>query len=154
MKTQINPNALQGFSQANTGDALVKLDSEHIGFQNVAGNYLPSQTGQRGKFLSTDGSQGVWADVDALPSQTGQRGKFLSTDGSQGVWTYVDALPSQTGQAGKFLSTDGSQGVWTDVDGLPSQTGQAGKFLSTDGSQSVWADTPTSNIVIRNWVYV
>ena len=51
-------------------------------------------------------------DIDALPSQTGQSGKFLTTDGTDASWANVDALPSQTGQSGKYLTTDGSSASW------------------------------------------
>lgn len=54
-------------------------------------------------------------DIDALPSQTGQSGKFLTTDGTDASWANVDALPSQTGQSGKFLTTDGSAASWAEI---------------------------------------
>lgn len=50
-----------------------------------------------------------------LPSQTGQSGKFLTTDGTDASWANVDALPSQTGQSGKFLTTDGTAASWADI---------------------------------------
>lgn len=55
---------------------------------------IPSQTGENGKFLSTDGSGLSWEDVDALPSQSGQNGKFLKTNGSAASWEEVP--PSTT----------------------------------------------------------
>lgn len=54
-------------------------------------------------------------DIDALPSQTGQSGKFLTTNGTSASWAAVDALPSQTGQSGRFLTTDGSIASWASV---------------------------------------
>ena len=53
-----------------------------IGFQPE----LPSQSGQSGKFLTTDGSSMSWGSVDALPSQTGNAGKVLGTDGTTAAW--------------------------------------------------------------------
>ena len=50
--------------------------------------------------------------VDPLPSQSGQSGKFLTTNGSAASWATVDALPSQTGQSGKVLGTNGSTASW------------------------------------------
>lgn len=38
------------------------------------------------KYLKGDGT---WADVDGLPSQTGNSGKFLTTDGSSASWATV-----------------------------------------------------------------
>lgn len=46
----------------------------------------------------------------ALPSQTGNAGKFVTTDGSNASWQSV--YPTQTGNAGKVLGTDGSQTAW------------------------------------------
>lgn len=50
---------------------------------------------------------------DALPAQSGNNGKFLTTNGSTMSWATVDALPSQSGQSGKFLTTDGTSSSWT-----------------------------------------
>lgn len=63
--------------------------------------------------------------IDSLPSQTGQSGKFLTTDGTDALWEEVDALPSQTGQSGKFLTTDGTDASWAPISGnfLPSTGG-------------------------------
>lgn len=53
------------------------------------------------------------AAFDALaPSQGGNSGKYLTTNGTTTSWGTVDALPSQTGNAGKYLSTDGTTASW------------------------------------------
>jgi len=57
-----------------------------------------------------------WATLDALPSQTGNTGKFLTTNGSTASWANVDALPSQTGNSGKYLTTNGSSASWATLD--------------------------------------
>ena len=57
----------------------------------------------------------VEGDTDSLPSQTGNSGKFLTTNGSAASWATVDALPSQTGNSGKVLSTNGTAASWTDA---------------------------------------
>lgn len=62
-----------------------------------SGDSLPSQSGQSGKFLTTNGTIASWGSVDALPSQSGQSGKYLTTDGSSASWATVQAGP-------KFLS--------------------------------------------------
>lgn len=49
-------------------------------------NALPSQSGNSGKYLTTNGSALSWASVDALPSQSGQSGKFLTTNGTSASW--------------------------------------------------------------------
>jgi len=53
----------------------------------------------------------------ALPTQTGNSGKFLTTDGTDESWADVDALPDQSGNADKYLTTDGSIASWADVGG-------------------------------------
>lgn len=58
-------------------------------------------------------------NIDSLPTQTGQSGKYLTTNGTNASWAQVDALPTQTGQAGKFLTTDGSLASWAQVDITP-----------------------------------
>lgn len=83
---------------------------------------LPSQSGQSGKFLTTDGSSISWGSVDALPAQSGQSGKFLTTNGSVASWANVDALPSQTGNSGKVLSTNGTSASWIDITSTPATT--------------------------------
>ena len=103
---------------------------------------LPSQSGQSGKFLTTDGTDVDWATIDALPSQSGQSGKYLTTDGSVASWSTVDALPSQTGQRGRYLTTDGTNASWVaaPTGTLPSQTGQSGKYLTTNGIDASWSE--------------
>ena len=102
---------------------------------------LPSQSGQLGKFLTTDGNAASWATVDAFPTQTSNSGKFLTTDGTNVNWATVDALPTQTSNTGKFLTTDGTTVSWATVAQytLPAQTSQAGKFLTTDGTNESWS---------------
>lgn len=55
----------------------------------ILGTTLPDQTGQSGKFLTTDGSNPSWAEVeagDSLPDQTGHGGDLLTTDGTDASW--------------------------------------------------------------------
>ena len=98
---------------------------------------------------------------NALPSQSGNEGKFLTTNGSTATWTDVqdsldleemileEAIPNQTGQSGKFLTTNGTTTAWATVsagDALPSQTGNAGKFLTTNGSTASWGTPPQGTV--------
>lgn len=53
---------------------------------------LPNQSGNSGKFLTTDGTNPSWATVGGLPSQTGNSGKFLTTDGTDASWATISAL--------------------------------------------------------------
>ena len=63
-----------------------------IGFQPE----LPTQSGQSGKFLTTDGSTLSWGSVDALPSQTGQNGKVLTTNGTTASWETPTTITMRT----------------------------------------------------------
>jgi hypothetical protein len=59
--------------------------------------------------VATDSTQYV------VPSQTGNSGKYLTTNGTVSSWGAVDALPSQTSNAGKYLTTDGTSASWATV---------------------------------------
>lgn len=60
----------------------------------------------------------------ALPSQTGQNGKYLKTDGTNASWDTPagGSLPSQAGNSGKFLTTDGTNASWATSSGGTSGT--------------------------------
>ena len=57
----------------------------------------------------------TWGNVDALPAQTGNSGKFLTTNGTAASWANVDALPAQSGNSGKFLTTNGTTASWSNI---------------------------------------
>jgi hypothetical protein len=57
---------------------------------------VPSQTGNSGKYLTTDGTTSSWASVDALPSQTGNSGKYLTTNGTTASWATITTDPTPT----------------------------------------------------------
>jgi len=81
---------------------------------------IPSQLGQPGEYLRTDGTTLSWEPADALPTQSGQSGEFLTTDGTDASWSTIvhpEELPSQSGQADKFLTTDGTNVNWETVSG-------------------------------------
>ena len=55
------------------------------------------------------------ASAEPLPTQTGNAGKYLQTDGTDTTWEAVEPLPTQTGNAGKYLQTDGTDTTWEDA---------------------------------------
>lgn len=77
--------------------------SVSVGDINATGT-LSSSTFLRG--------DGAWSTIDSFPSQTGNTGKYLTTNGSVVSWATVDALPSQTGNTGKYLTTNGTAASW------------------------------------------
>ena len=86
-----------------------------------ADSQLKITGGSAGQILTTNGL-GVltWSTIDALPTQTGQTGKFLTTDGTDASWSTIvhpEELPSQSGQADKFLKSNGTIATWETVSG-------------------------------------
>lgn len=76
-----------GTSQAAIFDFSIPQGA--TGETGPAGETFPDQTGNNGKYLTTDGSDVSWATVDALPSQSGQDGKYLTTDGTTASWSTI-----------------------------------------------------------------
>lgn len=60
----------------------------------AAGAAVPTQTGQTGKYLTTDGTTASWATVNSLPTQASQSGKYLTTDGTNASWATVSTTPA------------------------------------------------------------
>jgi hypothetical protein len=52
---------------------------------------LPSQTGNSGYYLTTNGTTASWAAIQALPTQTSNSGKYLTTDGTNASWATLTA---------------------------------------------------------------
>lgn len=72
--------------------------------QSVTKNYLDT-------LIAVEAAARIAATFNtALPGQTGQAGKFVTTDGTNASWSQV--YPTQTGQAGKYLTTDGTNTSW------------------------------------------
>jgi hypothetical protein len=103
------------------------------------GEGLPSQTGNDGKLLGTDGTNASW--VEGFPDQTSQSGKFLSTDGSVVSWQNVPA--PQNGTLTLNVSGSGLSGSATFT------ADQSGNSTFTVTSNATSASTP-STLVVRN----
>ena len=67
-----------------------------------------------------------------LPSQTGNAGEFLQTNGSALSWAAVDAFPAQANNAGKLLVSNGTNVSWATT--VSSLTANVGNISSTAGS--------------------
>ena len=76
---------------------------------------FPTQTGNSGKYLTTDGNAVSWATVNALPTQTGNSGKYLTTNGSAASWTTLNVLNNVpiTLNSGSTASISVAQGYFT-----------------------------------------
>lgn len=101
------------------------------------GTDLPDQTGQSGKFLTTNGSTLSWGTVPAgtVTSVRVQAGTGLSSSQSTAQSSTLNTTIS-IASGYKLPSTT----EWNNKqDALPSQTGQSGKYLTTDGTTMSWA---------------
>jgi hypothetical protein len=68
-----------------TGAIQTQLDAKAV---------YPTQTGQTGKYLTTDGSDTSWATVDALPAQANNSGYYLTTNGTAASWQPIVTDPT------------------------------------------------------------
>lgn len=96
---------------------------------------------------------------DALPAQSGNTGKFLTTNGSTMSWATVDALPSQSGNSGKYLTTNGSSASWASIT-IPTvndavltiqQNGTTMATFSANASTAATANVSTTIVKFRDW---
>jgi len=93
-------------------------------------------------------------DAVGMPSQTGNAGKYLTTNGASASWGTVDALPSQTGNSGKYLTTNGASPSWAELDlvaGIQaaSAAATASAFIYTDQQIALVENDPTNISFIR-----
>jgi hypothetical protein len=72
---------------------------------SINGTTIPSSK----TLVATDSTEYV------VPSQTGNSGKYLTTNGTVSSWGAVDALPSQTSNSGKYLTTNGTSPSWAAI---------------------------------------
>lgn len=128
---------------------------------------LPGQSGNAGKFITTDGTSASWAYVPVGSiSATGTLSSttFLAGDGTWSTITSSKITATGTASANTFLSGAGAwsaipmagiaatgtpsssnylrgDGTWDVISAstiLPSQAGNAGKYLRTDGTNLSW----------------
>jgi hypothetical protein len=101
---------------ANGGTGLSATTKGGIYVGNSTTAFTNVTVGLDGYLLTADSAQATglkWAAAPvSLPSQTGNTGKYLTTDGSSASWATLQALPTQTGNSGKFLTTDATTASW------------------------------------------
>ena len=76
----------------------VEIDANFNNINDAKAEY-PTQTGNTGKFLQTDGSTASWATVQALPSQTSHTGQYLTSDGTNASWALLGNAATVTTNA-------------------------------------------------------
>jgi hypothetical protein len=87
---------------ANAGTALGAVTATELGYVDGVTSAIQTQ---------------IDAKEATLPSQTGNSGKYLTTNGTAKSWGTVSqyALPTQTGNSGKYLTTNGTAESWGTV---------------------------------------
>ena len=134
--TQFNSNInANGYAITNLYNNSAPAALDAVNYQTmsnaiVAAGLLPTQSGNAGLYLTTDGSVASWGSV--LPTQTGNSGLYLTTNGSTTQWAAVPSvIPAQSGLVTNYtLSTTGTSPVW--VNWATPYTG-GGLMLTTDG---------------------
>lgn len=101
-------------SQTGTGTKFVVDQSPTIVTPTLSGNTTAGTI--NGTTIPTSKTLVATDSTDyVVPSQAGNSGKYLTTDGTTSSWASVDALPSQTGNSGKYLTTNGSAASWANI---------------------------------------
>lgn len=54
-------------------------------------------------------------ELDAFPEQSGNSGKYLTTNGTDVSWASIDTYPSQSGKSGQSLISNGTSTLWHPV---------------------------------------
>jgi hypothetical protein len=71
----------------NTGATTGNLPTSTSYWSKMIDGYTDPTAGTNGQFLQTTGSAFQFANVSQVPSQTGEAGKFLKTDGTSASWS-------------------------------------------------------------------
>lgn len=91
---------------ANSSVTTAKIaDGAVTAVKLAAGAAVPSQTGQSGKFLTTNGTSASWSTVDALPAQATNTGKYLTTNGTTASWVTLTTTPDPNSITATMLNT-------------------------------------------------
>jgi hypothetical protein len=108
------PEASDPVNVAGDIEALAKGIDEDLGelIQDTVGGMVSSNTESGISVTYNDELGKLNFDVTVIPTQSGNTGKYLTTNGTAISWGTVDAFPSQTGNTGKYLTTDGTDTSW------------------------------------------
>jgi hypothetical protein len=104
------------YASPNSGSGLPSFRTiQASDLPSLSGTYVPISRTLTINGVTFDLSADRTWTISSLPSQTGNNGKYLQTDGTNASWQTVDALPTQTGNNGKFLTTDGTIATWATI---------------------------------------
>lgn len=125
-----------------------------MGFGVVDEKELPEYTtADAGKSLKVD-SNGVFlqwlAETSELPTQTGNAGKYLTTDGSTASWGNVSQVPTQTGAtSGSLLQTNGTTASWTNAPTVSVINTGTGALTGIKWGSNTGVDGTTTGVNLR-----
>jgi len=138
--TGLSPSAATSGAITLAGTLAITNGGTGASSQSGAINALvPSQAGQSGKYLTTDGSNVSWGvsggTVTSVGFSTGSTGLTVSGSPitSSGTFTLAGTLAVANGGTGATSQASAINNL------IPSQAGQSGKYLTTDGSNVSWA---------------
>lgn len=153
--TSVTPNSSNLITSGAVATAISNID------------VLPSQTGNSGKFLTTNGTNASWASLpkeifwctygstsfSEIQTAIQSLNQFCALDylgkiyiytyGDYGDYSYHYFINVTGNKINKITVSDMNQWsgpVSTTIDSLPSQTGHSGDFLTTNGTAASWAD--------------
>lgn len=136
--TKASPSALGVFKVGEN------LSIDENGVLSADQSTIPSQVGNNGKFLTTNGTTVSWANINVapeLPSQTGNNGKYLKTNGSVVSWEPIperEAIPAKNGNSGKFLTNNGTALSWATANVFPAKTSSQRDALGAVAGTVIW----------------
>lgn len=104
---------------------------------------LPSQTGQSGKYLQTNGTGTSWVTLDLSAKAD------VGGGNATGTWPISVTGNAVTVTNGVYTSGSYANPAWitslAEAKVLPAQTGQSGKYLQTNGTSTSWATLTNPN---------
>lgn len=128
----------------NTGATTGNAPTDTAYWSKMIDGYTDPTAGTNGQFLQTTGSAFQFANVSQVPSQTGEAGKFLKTDGTSASWSNSFGTLGVTGDldvgstAGELYVGPGAR---TDAETLGAVTKTAQTKALTDNVATITTST-------------
>ena len=127
----------------NVGSSAGRTPTETDFWSKMIDGYLDPTSGTNGQFLQTSGSGYQFATVSQVPSQTGEAGKFLKTNGTAASWSNSFGTLGVTGDL-EVGSTAGELYIGTNAATVSAAVGINSKTASTKALTSNVATITTS----------
>jgi hypothetical protein len=147
--------ALSAAIEISEGVTLLSLKNEPNGVAGLDANSqislaqmalaVPSQGGNSGKYLTTNGTATSWATVDALPSQSSNSGKILTTNGTAASWTATPSLTTLTTSGDVTVGDDLYVGSGAAAFETSATLTDAAVVINTDGGANSFAQVAFRN---------